>query len=340
MILPDTLRLNEFGFYEIKQKPTPAELRDYYAQRYYQENLTTYQAAYPPEELEHIEGKLRLRHWVLEELRKPNRVGGRNQHAPVPAPKGAELEKPSATADAVGTQAAGVAANPGSFLDIGCGEGWALAYFQRQGWEVLGLDFSSFSLEKFHPALRDRLRTGDLYEELQTLVAAGQQFDVLWLDNVLEHVLEPAELLRLCRALVNPGGVLVVDVPNDFSVLQQHLLDSGQIDRPFWVVLPDHLSYFNSAGLRNIAKATGWHTAKVIGDQPIDLNLLNPAANYVMDRTLGKGAHQARLQQDNLLLRTAPLPAVAAYYEALAGVGLGRSIVAFLQPAQLVINGQ
>ena len=147
MTLPDTLRLNAFGFYEIKQKPTPSELREYYAKRYYQENLTTYQPEYPAEELEHIEGKLRLRHWVLEQLR-----------------------------EAKGT---------GSFLDIGCGEGWALDYFQRQGWEVLGLDFSSFSLEKFHPSLSDQLRTGDLYEEVQTLVAAGQQYDVLWLDNVL-----------------------------------------------------------------------------------------------------------------------------------------------------------
>jgi len=197
---------------------------------------------------------------------------------------------------------------------------------------VLGLDFSSFSLEKFHPALRDRLRTGDLYEELQKLVDSGQQFDVLWLDNVLEHVLEPAALLRLCRALVPPNGVLVVDVPNDFSALQKHLLDSGQIDRAFWVVLPDHLSYFNPIGLRNLAEATGWRTSKVIGDQPIDLNLLNPAANYVMNRDVGKAAHRARLEQDNLLLRTASLPAVATYYEALAGVGLGRSIVAFLQP--------
>ncbi len=295
MNLPDTLRLNEFGFYEIRQKPTPEELRDYYARRYYQENLTTYQPEYPAAELEHIEGKLRLRHWVLEQLR------GRGGN--------------------------------GSFLDIGSGEGWALDYFQRQGWEVLGLDFSSFSLEKFHPALRDHLRTGDLYEEAGRLAAAGQQFDVLWLDNVLEHVLEPADLLRLCRSLLKPDGTLVVEVPNDFSALQQHLLDSGQIDRPFWVVLPDHLSYFNQPGLRSLAAHTGWHVAKVIGDQPIDLNLLNPATNYVMDRTAGKGAHQARLAQDNFLLRTASLPAVAAYYEALAGVGLGRNIVAFLQPA-------
>jgi 2-polyprenyl-3-methyl-5-hydroxy-6-metoxy-1,4-benzoquinol methylase len=296
MNVPDTLRLNEFGFYEIQDKPTPEELSDYYAKRYYQENLTTYQPEYPAEELEHIEGKLRLRHWVLEQLRKSKGTG--------------------------------------SFLDIGSGEGWALDYFQRQGWDVLGLDFSSFSLERFHPALREHLRTGDLYEGVQQLVANGRQFDVLWLDNVLEHVLKPAELLRLCRQLIKPDGVLVVDVPNDFSALQQHLFDSGQIDRPFWVVLPDHLSYFNQPGLRNLAEATGWRISKIIGDQPIDLNLLNPVTNYVMDRTAGKGAHQNRLAQDNFLLRTASLPAVAAYYEALAGVGLGRSIVAFLQPAQ------
>ena len=120
--------------------------------------------------------------------------------------------------------------------------------------------------------------------------------------------------------------------PTTFRPCNSHLLATGHIDRPFWVVLPDHLSYFNQPGLRNLAAATGWRVAKVIGDQPIDLNLLNPATNYVMDRAAGKGAHQTRLAQDNFLLRTAPLSAVAAYYEALAGVGLGRSIVAFLQP--------
>jgi len=294
MMLPDALRQNEYGFFEVKDKPSPAELADYYARRYYQESLTTYQSEYPAAELEHLKGKLRLRHWVADELR--------------------------------GSSA------PGTFLDIGSGEGWALAYFQRQGWDVLGLDFSSYSLERFHPQLRPRLRTGDLYTGLEKLAAEGRQFDLLWLDNVLEHVLDPAALLRQCRALIGPAGVLVVDVPNDFSALQNHLLETGKIDRPFWVALPDHLSYFNQAGLRNLAAATGWRCPKVLADQPIDLNLLNPATNYVMDRTAGKAAHQARVEQDNLLLRTAPLPAVAAYYEAMAGVGLGRSIVAFLQP--------
>ena len=294
----DLVHLNALGYYEVTQKPTPEELRDYYAQRYYQESRSSYQPTYSEAEREYIEGKLRLRHWVLAQL----------------------------LAEADSTPSAR------TFLDVGCGEGWALDYFQRQGWDVLGLDFSSFSLEQFHPGLRGRLRAGDLYNGLQELIAEGRQFDVLWLDNVLEHVLDPAELLRRCRALTRPGGVLLVDVPNDFSPLQQHLLAAGYIDRPFWVALPDHLSYFGAEGLRNLAAATGWHTKKLLGDQPIDLNLFNPVTNYVLDKSAGKSAHHSRLEQDNFLLRTAPLPAVAAYYEAMAGVGLGRSLVAFLQP--------
>ena len=296
----DLVHLNALGYYEVTQKPTPEELRDYYAQRYYQENRSSYQPAYSEAEREHTEGKLRLRHWVLGQLLQA---------------KPADSTPPART-----------------FLDVGCGEGWALDYFQRQGWDVLGLDFSSFSLEQFHPGLRGRLRAGDLYDGLRDLMVEGRRFDVLWLDNVLEHVRDPAELLRCCRALTRPGGVLLVDVPNDFSALQRHLLAAGHIDRPFWVALPDHLSYFGAEGLRNLAAATGWRTARLLGDQPIDLNLFNPATNYVLDKSLGKAAHQARLEQDNFLLRTAPLPAVAAYYEAMAGVGLGRSLVAFLQP--------
>ena len=330
----DLVHRNELGYYEVTRKPTPGELRDYYAQRYYQESRSSYQPTYSEAEREHIEGKLRLRHWVLTQLLSPaeapgdaiaNRTDG---DAAASAASTASETLPAAGTEATGAPDASVPAR--TFLDVGCGEGWALDYFQRQGWDVLGLDFSSFSLEQFHPGLRGRLRAGDLYDGLQELIVEGRQFDVLWLDNVLEHVLDPAELLRRCRALTRPGGVLLVDVPNDFSPLQQHLLAAGHIDHSFWVALPDHLSYFGAEGLRNLAAATGWRTARLLGDQPIDLNLFNPATNYIMARSLGKAAHQARLEQDNFLLRTAPLPAVATYYEAMANVGLGRSVVAFL----------
>lgn len=288
--------LNDYGFYEIIDKPSEQELTTYYAKRYYQESLTTYQSVYSQDELTHIRNKFRLRHHVVETL------AGSSQSRP-------------------------------RFLDMGCGEGWALSYFHNQGYEVLGLDYSSYSLEQHNPTLRPWLRPGDLYSNLIEVQKEGRQFDLLWLDNVLEHVREPATLLALCRELVAPGAVLVVAVPNDFSALQTHLLATGQISRPFWIALPDHLSYFNPVGLRNLAQATGWQVADVLGDHPIDLNLLNPATNYVENRAAGRAAHLARVALDNLLEQTNSLPALAAYYRGLAGVGLGRNIVAFLRPA-------
>ena len=98
MTPPDTLRLNEFGFFEVKDKPTPEALRDYYAQRYYQENLTTYQTEYSAEELEHIEGKLRLRHHVAEQLRPANAATSYNA-ADAPSP---DAPSPGAALSATG----------------------------------------------------------------------------------------------------------------------------------------------------------------------------------------------------------------------------------------------
>jgi hypothetical protein len=36
--IPDNLFFNEYGFYELKEKPSPEILKDYYVQKYYQEN--------------------------------------------------------------------------------------------------------------------------------------------------------------------------------------------------------------------------------------------------------------------------------------------------------------
>jgi SAM-dependent methyltransferase len=155
-------------------KPTPAELSEYYARRYYQEGLTTYQASYPPEELEHIERQAEAEATGCWSNCANKQLTCPPQHPPF---------------------STSAAAKAGPWLSS-----------RQQGWDVLGLDYSSFSVERF-PArtLREKLRTGDLYEQLQHAWSrkAGAKFDVLWLDNVLEHVPDPAGLLRRCRALVS-----------------------------------------------------------------------------------------------------------------------------------------
>ena len=77
-----------------------------------------------------------------------------------------------------------------SFLDIGCGEGWALKYFKESDWEVLGLDFSDYGCKSQNPEHIDFLKKGNIYDNIEILMRNPHQFDCILLDSVLEHVLE------------------------------------------------------------------------------------------------------------------------------------------------------
>lgn len=280
--------LNKYGFYELTVKPSPKELDEYYSKKYYQENKATYDSKYPDEELKYIKNKIDQKYALLQPYLKNN----------------SQL----------------------ALLDLGCGEGFALRFFLEKKWEVKGLDYSSFGCMQHNPECLDKVVTGDIYGNLSALQESGEKFDLIWLDNVLEHVLDPFELLNICHKLCKQRSILMIEVPNDFSRLQQSLYDNGLIDKRFWVVVPDHISYFNKEGLTKLCGEAGWHERKVIADFPIDFNLANEKSNYIMDKSNGKSAHKQRVFIDNLM-HSISVEKTNAYYEALADLGLGRSII-------------
>lgn len=169
------------------------------------------------------------------------------------------------------------------------------------------------------------------YSALEAKIAAAEQHELVWLGNVLEHVLDPVGLLQSLRQLVSPGGLLVVTVPNDGSAYQEALLGSGAIPERFWIAVPDHISYFTADSLRHTTAATGWQCLALQGDFPIDLFLAHPSSNYVSDRGRGPAAHHARLQLEQLIGQAGLDPA-NRFYNALADVGLGRNLTAYLSP--------
>lgn len=289
--VPDTVARTPLGYWRVKTPPTADELKAYYAEKYYQKGLGSYELNYSEAELAHIRAKIELRwHSVVQ------RVPG-----------------------------------PGRLLDVGCGEGFVLAHGHAKGWQVKGLDFSVAGLEAQNPACAPFLETGDLFELLERACATGVQYDVIWLQNVLEHVIDPKALMQTLHRLIHPEGVLVVTVPNDFSRLQHAALSGGQIDRAFWVALPDHLSYFTAPSLQTLGQATGWECPQILGDFPVDWFLLNDAANYIADPGKGKAAHHARVTLENLILDTSPDDATA-FFEGLARIGMGRDLTALFTP--------
>ncbi len=283
------IRTEPHGYYTLPNPPSADELRQYYAEKYYQQERGSYSQTYTDEELRYFREKAEQKHRVLQQ-----ELGNQSKR----------------------------------LLDVGCGEGFILDYFKKQGWDVLGLDYSEFGVQQQNPDCLPNLHVGDVYESLTALREAGETFSIIWLQNVLEHVIDPLQLLRQLHALAAPGAMLVVEVPNDFSALQADLQQRELVNRPYWVAIPDHISYFSRASLVSLAGAANWQARRLLADHPIDLSLYNPDTNYVMDKAKGRGVHLQRIRTEHIL-HTTSVEKTIQYYETLADMGLGRQITGF-----------
>jgi 2-polyprenyl-3-methyl-5-hydroxy-6-metoxy-1,4-benzoquinol methylase len=278
----------KWGFYQYHPLPDEAFLQKYYAERYYQEGLGSYEISYSDEEIAYY----RLKNWLV--YRSVERC---------------EPEK-------------------GKFIDIGCGEGWLLKEFHENGYSVRGLDFSKAGIEKVHPHLLQYFSQGNLYEQLQFLLEGDEQFDIVALGNVIEHVRDPVNLLRKIRNIMNQDSILVITAPNDFSPLHHYLLDKKIVTEKWWLAYPDHLSYFNKESMHNLLTDQGFDLLKVVADNPVDLNLLNENSNYIKDRSKGKNTHLFRIRSDNFL-GDLDREKLLDIYEIMGSMGVGRDLSYF-----------
>lgn len=193
---------------------------------------------------------------------------------------------------------------------------------------VSGIDFSDFGCKTHNPRVLSNLIVGDITQEMNKLVATNKKFDVIWLDNVLEHVAKPLVLLKSCKKLAKKNALLVIEVPNDFSKVQLQLLEMGYVPKPYWVIPPDHISYFNSKALNSLCKTQGWLNLDLIADFPIDFFLFNIHTNYVKNSKVGKDSHLARVKIENFINNLPELKKLNIY-RVLAEAGLGRQIIGF-----------
>jgi 2-polyprenyl-6-hydroxyphenyl methylase/3-demethylubiquinone-9 3-methyltransferase len=102
-------------------------------------------------------------------------------------------------------------------LDVGCGGGILSDSMARAGAQVLGIDLSVKPLRVAELHAMEAGTEGVEYREIAVEALAAEQpagFDVVTCMEMLEHVPDPASVVRACATLVKPGGWVFLSTLN------------------------------------------------------------------------------------------------------------------------------
>ncbi len=141
----------------------------------------------------------------------------------------------------------------GRLLDIGCGMGYFLAACRNWGYEVEGMDISEDSAAY----IRDHLNIAVAVGTLDNIDYPQATFDVITMWHFLEHARDPRLYLQKTQKWLNPGGILVVDVPNYTSTDAQH---AWQLWKGWH--LPFHLYHFTPETLCGLLTEQGFRVVR------------------------------------------------------------------------------
>ena len=106
-------------------------------------------------------------------------------------------------------------------LDVGCGTGEITIELEKKGFRVTGIDFSEVAIKKAKAKGIDAF-VSDFDEEGISL--KDNSVNVVWASDVLEHVFDPMFLLSEIKRVLQPGGIFIFTIPNDFNIYSRLLI--------------------------------------------------------------------------------------------------------------------
>jgi SAM-dependent methyltransferase len=206
-------------------------------------------------------------------------------------------------------------------LDVGCGLGYFLKVGKDRDWEVIGVEPSDQSVEHAHEHGLEILHATLNDEKVKQL----DEFNVVHMHEVLEHLLDPIAALSICYDLLVPGGLLCLVVPNDYNILQNMLRDKMGFE-PWWVSPPEHINYFDGDSLQRLVQTKGFEIILKTTTFPMEMFLLM-GQNYVGNNQLGRECHTRRKNFELNLQRGGLQELKKEFYKLFAEKGIGREIM-------------
>ena len=105
-------------------------------------------------------------------------------------------------------------------LDVSCGPGITLQWLARnEGWKVTGVDPDRYSVRMAQSRFGLSITNG-LIDDVQE---SSESFDIVWMDNSLEHTFDPLSTMLTAFRLLRKGGAFLIFVPNGDALIVKHM---------------------------------------------------------------------------------------------------------------------
>ncbi len=210
-------------------------------------------------------------------------------------------------------------------LDVGAGNNLLAKYFQLKGWEVKVNELNKNASE-FLKAFGLNVFNNTVEEFDFTRI---NRISFLNVQFVLEHLRNPIQFLEKAYKYIVPGGIIRICVPNDFSAGQMAYKEYGskEVD---WIVVPDHINYFDFNSLSNLLTRIGFLEVYRRTNFPLEFLLLG-GIDYYSCPDDQKKVSTFVSKFENSFRETNRSDQLEKLYKYIAKAGFGRSIYLYAQ---------
>jgi SAM-dependent methyltransferase len=180
-------------------------------------------------------------------------------------------------------------------IDVGCALGGFLDYLNDHGFQRLaGVDMTQTYVEEARRKNKYRIELGNA----ESLPFPDHTFDVIVMEQVLEHLFNPVQAFQEAARVLKAGGIFCVGVPDASRYSDFYFFDF------YWLLLREHIQHFDATHLELLGKREGFELLEcrqtihaVMSEKMVMPNL------YAVFRLRGSGLKASEDNAPHLILK-------------------------------------
>ncbi len=149
-------------------------------------------------------------------------------------------------------------------LEVGCAGGMTGKALKERGFEeIVGIEMNE-EVAKSGKCYYDKLIIGDVEEV--SLPFEKEYFDCILYGDVLEHLVDPWQVLKKHHAFLKKGGMIICSIPNirHYRIIKKLLFGGKWEYRGDGIMDKNHLRFFTLDSIRGMLTEAGFEIKDIV----------------------------------------------------------------------------